>query len=69
MIEEVSKNGQVEFPAFLSVMARNMKNDDIEDEILAEYNAYDLERKGFITVNDILYNWEKRGNYVTGQEA
>lgn len=46
-------------------MQRETKDESIFDEMVVEFNNYDLEGKGYIAVEDICYAWMQRGRLIT----
>ena len=51
MINEVDAdgNGNIDFPEFLTMMARKMKDVDSEEEIREAFRVFDQDGNGFIT--------------------
>merc|ERR1712118_654492 len=41
MINEVDGNGTIDFPEFLSLMARKMKDTDTEEELIEAFKVFD----------------------------
>ena len=41
-------NGTVDFPEFLTVMARKMEEEEGEDELKASFNLFDEDGDGYI---------------------
>ena len=52
MINEVDAdgNGTIDFPEFLSLMARKMKDTDTEEELIEAFKVFDRDGNGFISV-------------------
>ena len=46
-------SGSIEFPEFMQLMAKRMKETDIEREIKEAFQAFDDERKGFLTSENL----------------
>ena len=76
MINEVDadSNGTIDFPEFLTMMARKMKDTDSEEEIKEAFKVFDKDGNGFISAAGQLcsiYNTiikviiDDRQNYVT----
>lgn len=55
MINEVDAdgNGQIDFPEFLTMMARKMKDTDSEDEIREAFKVFDKDGNGFISAAEL----------------
>ncbi|XP_052766262.1 calmodulin-like [Mya arenaria] len=48
MINEADGNGTIDFPEFLTMMARKMKDTDSEEEIKEAFRVFDKDGNGFI---------------------
>ncbi|WAR18957.1 CALM-like protein [Mya arenaria] len=46
--ERIAGNGTIEFPEFLTLMARRMKDTESEEEILEAFRVFDKNGDGFI---------------------
>lgn len=55
MISEVDadKNGTIDFPEFLSLMARKMKDSDSEEELREAFKVFDKDGNGFISAAEV----------------
>jgi len=55
MINEVDAdgNGQIDFPEFLTMMARKMKDTDSEDEVKEAFKVFDKDGNGFISAAEL----------------
>ena len=55
MINEVDAdgNGQIDFPEFLTMMARKMKDTDSEEEIREAFKVFDKDGNGFISAAEL----------------
>ena len=51
MIKEVNAddNGTIDFPEFLSLMVRKMKDTDTEEELIEAFKVFDRDGNGFIS--------------------
>jgi calmodulin len=51
MIKEVDADciGTIDFPDFLSLMARKMKEKDSEEELIEEFKVFDRDGNGLIS--------------------
>jgi calmodulin len=51
MVAEVDtdQNGTIDFPEFLEMMHKMMKNDDSDKELLTAFKVFDKEGNGFIS--------------------
>jgi len=51
MINEVDAdgNGTIDFPEFLSLMARKMKDTDTEEELIEAFKVFDRDGNGLIS--------------------
>ena len=59
MIAEVDadKNGTIDFPEFLSLMARKMKDSDSEEELREAFKVFDKDGNGFISAAEVCGGW------------
>lgn len=60
MIAEVDadKNGTIDFPEFLSLMARKMKDSDSEEELREAFKVFDKDGNGFISAAEVIIEGE-----------
>merc|ERR1719198_1883206 len=70
MINEVDAdgNGTIDFPEFLSLQARKMKDTDTEEEILEAFKVFNKDGSGFISVNEIRHIMSNLGEKITDEE-
>ena len=71
MINEVDAdgNGTIDFPEFLSLMARKMKDTDTEEELLEAFKVFDRDGNGFITSHELRYVMTNLGEALTSDEV
>jgi len=57
MIHEVDAdgNGTIDFPEFLSLMARKMKEQDSEEELIEAFKVFDRKGSGYISPSELRY--------------
>ena len=48
-------NGTIDFPEFLTMMARKMKDTDSEEEIREAFRVFDKDGNGFISAAELRY--------------
>jgi len=55
MINEVDANGNgtIDFPEFITMMSRKMKDTDSEEELLEAFKIFDKDGNGFITASEL----------------
>ncbi|MBA0784281.1 hypothetical protein Gotri_001869, partial [Gossypium trilobum] len=55
MINEVDAdgNGTIDFPEFLNLMARKMKDTDSEEELKEAFRVFDKDQNGFISAAEL----------------
>ncbi|CAF2847875.1 unnamed protein product [Rotaria sp. Silwood2] len=70
MINEVDAdgNGTIDFPEFLTLMARQMKDTDSEEEILEVFRIFDKDGSGFISAAEFRYVMTNLGETLTDEE-
>ncbi|SCV69222.1 BQ2448_2242 [Microbotryum intermedium] len=66
MITEVDAdgNGQIDFPEFLTMMARKMKDTDSEEEIHEAFKVFDKDGNGFISSAELKHVMTNLGRFV-----
>ncbi|XP_034864010.1 calmodulin-like [Mirounga leonina] len=71
MINEVDAdgNGTVDFPQFLTMMARKMKDTDSEEEIREAFHVFDKEGTGFISAAEFCHGITNLGEKLTDEEV
>ncbi|KAI9625338.1 hypothetical protein H4Q26_016361 [Puccinia striiformis f. sp. tritici PST-130] len=65
MINEVDAdgNGTIDFPEFLTMMARKMKDTDSEEEIREAFKVFDKDGNGFISAAELRHVMTNLGEY------
>merc|ERR1712186_169640 len=68
MINEVDAdgNGTIDFPEFLSLMARKMKDTDTEEELI---EVFDRDGNGFISAAELRHVMTNLGEKLTDEEV
>lgn len=61
--------GYVDFPEFLSWMARNKKDVDPEEELLDAFRIFDKTNLGMIGANELRHVVKSLGEPLTEEEA
>ncbi|VDI21062.1 calmodulin-alpha-like [Mytilus galloprovincialis] len=71
MINEIDAdgNGQVDFPEFLTLMAKKMKDGDAEEEIKEAFRLFDKEGNGFISGAELRHIMTAIGEKLTDLEV
>ncbi|GLJ54714.1 hypothetical protein SUGI_1175330 [Cryptomeria japonica] len=70
MISEVDAdgNGTIDFPEFLNLMARKMKDTDSEEELKEAFKVFDKDQNGFISAAELGHVMANLGEKLTPQE-
>ena len=70
MINDVDAdgNGVVDFPEFLTLMARKMKDTDSEEDLVEAFRVFDREGTGFITASELAHVMTNLGEKLTNEE-
>merc|ERR1712072_1510682 len=70
MINEVDAdgNGSLDFPEFLSLMARKMKDTDTEEELLEAFAVFDRDGNGFISPAELRHIMSNLGEKLSDAE-
>lgn len=71
MINEVDAdgNGSINFPEFLTMMARKMKDIDSAQEIKETFRVFDMEGKGYISAAELRNPMTNLGEKLTDEEV
>ena len=66
MINEVDAdgNGTIDFPEFLTMMARKMKDTDSEEEIKEAFKVFDKDGNGFISAAELRHVMTNLGRHL-----
>lgn len=62
-------NGTIDFPEFLIMMARKMKDTDSEEEILEAFKVFDKDGNGFISAAELRHIMTNLGEKLTDEEV
>ncbi|XP_038985403.1 calmodulin-like [Phoenix dactylifera] len=70
MINEVDadQNGTIDFPEFLNLMARKMKDTDSEEELKEAFKVFDKDQNGFISAAELRHVMTNLGEKLTDEE-
>ena len=71
MINEVDAdgNGTIDFPEFLNLMARKMKDTDSEEELKEAFKVFDKDGNGFISAAELRHVMTNLGEKLTDEEV
>ncbi|KAF9405635.1 hypothetical protein BGZ94_003433 [Podila epigama] len=71
MVNEVDAdgNGTIDFPEFLTMMARKMKDTDSEEEIKEAFKVFDKDGNGFISSAELRHVLTNLGERLTDAEV
>merc|ERR1719201_1952535 len=71
MINEVDAdgNGTIDFPEFVSLMARKMKDTDPEEELIEAFKVFDRDEDGFISAGELRSSMMNLGEKLTDAEV
>lgn len=65
----VSGNGTIDFPEFLTMMARKMKDTDSEEEIREAFRVFDKDGNGYISAAELRHVMTNLGEKLTDEEV
>merc|ERR1712224_329284 len=70
MVNEVDAdgNGSIDFPEFLSLQARKMKDTDTEEEIIEAFKVFDRDGNGLISAAELRHVMCNLGEKLTDEE-
>ncbi|OWR50083.1 calmodulin B [Danaus plexippus plexippus] len=63
------RNGTIDFPEFLTMMARKMKDTDSEEEIREAFRVFDKDGNGFISAAELRHVMTNLGEKLTDEEV
>ena len=66
---QASGNGTIDFPEFLSLMARKMKDTDTEEELIEAFKVFDRDGNGFISAAELRHVMTNLGEQLTDEEV
>ncbi|GBP79245.1 Calmodulin [Eumeta japonica] len=67
--ETCAGNGTIDFPEFLTMMARKMKDTDSEEEIREAFRVFDKDGNGFISAAELRHVMTNLGEKLTDEEV
>jgi len=62
-------NGTIDFPEFLTMMARKMKDSDSDEEIREAFRVFDKDGNGFISAAELRHVMTNLGEKLTDEEV
>uniref|UniRef100_A0A182MBA4 EF-hand domain-containing protein n=1 Tax=Anopheles culicifacies TaxID=139723 RepID=A0A182MBA4_9DIPT len=65
----MTRNGTIDFPEFLTMMARKMKDTDSEEEIREAFRVFDKDGNGFISAAELRHVMTNLGEKLTDEEV
>merc|ERR1712232_546645 len=60
---------RIDFPDFLSLMARKMKDTDTEEELIEAFKVFDRDEDGFISAGELRSSMMNLGEKLTDAEV
>merc|ERR1711904_649212 len=62
-------DGTIDFPEFLSLMARKMKDTDTEEGLIGAFKVFDRDGNGFISAAELRHVMTNLGEKLTDEEV
>lgn len=71
MLNEVDSdgNGSIDFPEFLNMMSRKMKDTDSEEELKEAFKVFDKDGNGYISASELRHVMSNLGEKLTEEEV
>ncbi|KAL3874258.1 hypothetical protein ACJMK2_037298 [Sinanodonta woodiana] len=66
---DVDGNGSIEFPEFLKMMARKIKEPENEEDIIDAFRVFDKDGNGFISLAELRHVMTNMGEKLTDDEV
>lgn len=66
---DVDNDGTIDFPEFLTMMARKMKDTDSEEEIREAFKVFDRDGNGYISAAELRHVMTSIGEKLTDEEV
>ncbi|KAK9360274.1 hypothetical protein V1504DRAFT_455471 [Lipomyces starkeyi] len=66
---DVDNDGTIDFPEFLTMMARKMKDTDSEEEIKEAFRVFDRDNNGYISSTELRHVMTSIGERLTDEEV
>jgi len=67
--QDADGNGTIDFPEFLTMMARKMKDTDSAEEIKEAFKVFDKDGNGFISAAELRHIMTNLGEKLTDEEV
>ena len=68
-MQDADGNGTIDFPEFLTMMARKMKDTDSAEEIKEAFKVFDKDGNGFISAAELRHIMTNLGEKLTDEEV
>ena len=71
MINQVDAdgNGTIDFPEFITMMSRKMKDTDSEEELMEAFKVFDKDGNGFISASELRHVMTNLGEKLSDEEV
>ena len=69
VLNSLTGNGTVNFPEFLSLMAKKMRGTNTDDYLMEAFRVFDEDGDGFITAEEIRQVMTSQGKNITDEKV
>jgi len=65
---DVNENGKIDYPEFLTLMARQLNDKDTEEDVNEAFKVFDKDGDGYLSIAELRYVLSSIGEKLTDEE-